>query len=60
MTWDTVFSSFDPNTSYNNFIETFSLTFHENFHLITKRVKLKDFQKPYITPEIKNLIINKK
>ena len=59
LTWDNVLSSRDPNTSYNNFIEIFSVLFHDNFPLITKIIKLKDLQKPYITPEIKNLIINK-
>ena len=59
LTWDTVLSSHDPNTPYNNFIEIFLLLFHDNFSLITKRIRLKDLQKHYITPEIKNLITNK-
>ena len=60
LTWESVFLSDDPNSSYDNFIEIFLTLFDDNFPLITKKVKLKDFQKPYITPEIKILIDNKK
>ena len=54
--WDLVVCSDDIDVSYNNFELLFVSMFKVRFPLITKKLKTKHLSKPYITPEILNLM----
>ena len=41
---------------YNSFIAVISSLYNKHFPIITQRVKVLDYKKPYISSEIKNLI----
>ena len=50
--WDSVFLNDDPQGSYENFNNIYLSLFNKNFPLITKFIKVKHINKPYITPDI--------
>ena len=56
--WSLVLNSSICDFAYDNFITIFSAIFNKNFPLITKAVQ-KSHNKPYITQEIKELIIER-
>ena len=46
------FDTADVNITYNNFLSKFSDIYNECFPLITKNIKIKNPNKPWITPGI--------
>ena len=59
VSWDIVYCSNDPNVIYSNFMIIFTALFTKFFPVITKRIKLNHLHKPYITPEIQEMISEK-
>lgn len=59
VTWDLVFSSEDPNVSFTNFQTVFLACFNLHFPLITKECNHKYSSKPYITPDLIDMIKKK-
>ena len=53
--WDIVYASNNANIAYDNCIVIFSSLFNKHFPLVTKKFKVKDINKPYITNDIKDL-----
>ena len=54
--WDLVFATRDPDIAMENFNTIFNASFYKFFPLISKQVKTKSLDKPYITQEIEQLI----
>lgn len=50
--WSLPFDTADVNITYNNFLSKFSDIYNECFPLITKNIKIKNPNKPWITPGI--------
>ena len=46
-------------TKYNNFFDQLSIIYDECFPLVTRKIHSKTLSKPWITPEIQNLIKKK-
>ena len=57
--WQLIFSSTNPNVSYENFSLIFTSLFEKHFPLIEKVIYPDKNKLPYITPELKSLIKNK-
>ena len=57
--WSLVLNTNNPNVAYDNFILIFQTLFKKNFPIITKKIKIKSHEKPYITAEIKEIIKEK-
>ena len=57
--WDNVYATRDTNIAMDNFNTIFNASFDKFFPVITKQVKIKSLEKPYITQDIKILIAEK-